>query len=168
MGFFHTVTIQTGHAFFVVDIHSSPVLSSKFGIDPATVAKGTGFSLIPLYKLVTLYEAYAYSAYHRAFDVAVPTRGMTGSAGFLEYFLVEDLSLLARKPGGDPVFLSGRGVMQGGFISGCNGIMAVFADFQIIGRPRYQTGVSLLFRLSLLVSLMAETAPFVEMRVLTD
>ena len=89
MKFSLLVAIEAGHPLLIMNIGCTTVLSREFRVNPASVAYGTGLSVIPGDELVILDKTRTDSAHLRGFHVTIAARGVTAPAGLLKYLFVE-------------------------------------------------------------------------------
>jgi len=89
MKFILLVAIQAGHPLLIMDISRAAILSGEFRINPASMAYGTGFSVVPGNELVVLDKPGADTADFGGFHMAISARGMTAPARLLENLFIE-------------------------------------------------------------------------------
>jgi hypothetical protein len=56
------VTVHAHHAFFIMDVYTTAILTDEFGVNPAAVAEGAGLPFISFHKPMTLDETNTYPA----------------------------------------------------------------------------------------------------------
>jgi hypothetical protein len=160
------VAVKADHAFLIVDVRGAAILAREFRVDPASVAQGTRFSLVPLHEGVPLDEACIDPGDYRPLDVTIAARGVTTSTGFLEHLVLKDLELRRGESGGHTMRLARCRVVQSLFVRFCDIPMAGAADSQVIGRSRRQPLVGPFSCQRFFVALVAGGTTLNEMGVL--
>lgn len=97
--FLFLVAIHAQHAFLIMDVRRTAVITCIFRIDATAVAKRAGFAFVLFNEFMFGNQSDADATHRRTFHMAIATGCVTAPAGFLEDFFIKRFQLFLGKPG---------------------------------------------------------------------